>query len=103
MKALQNVMNYVISLQGIDVVIRRQSDSSDNPVKAAQSNYFRRPIIDEQITGTGRSYIISAKDLDFIPRRGDRFVISANEYYSIEQVDELRALTQILGYRLFLT
>jgi len=71
MKALQNVINYVIRLQGIDVSITRMSDSSVNNVKAAQSNYFRKPFIDEQITGSGRSYLISSKNLSFIPRRGD--------------------------------
>lgn len=103
MLALQNVINYVIGLQGIDVTIKIMSDSSEITLKAAQSNYFRKPLIDEQITGTGRSYIISSKDLSIIPRRGDRFKISENEYYSIEQIDEMRAFTKIIGYRLYLT
>jgi hypothetical protein len=103
MSAMQNVINYVVSLQGIEVTLKRMSDSSETVMMAAQSNYFRRPLIDEQITGTGRSYVISAKDLGFIPTRGDQFIIGPTEYYSIDQVDEMRALGKILGYRIFLT
>ena len=102
MKALQNVLNYIIRMQGISVTIKDQTDMVEHTMLAAQSNYFRTPSIEEEITGQGRSYVISAKDLSFVPTRGDQFNVSADEYYSIVRVDEMRALSQIVGYRLFL-
>lgn len=102
MIAMQEAINFIIDLQGISVTIREMSSTTDYVVTAAQSNYFRKPMIDEQITGSGRSYVISAKDLGFVPSRGDRFLITSTEYYSIAQVDEMRAFGNILGYRLFL-
>ena len=102
MKAFQNVLNYVIKLQGIEVTIRDMSDLTDHVVAAAQSNYFRKPLLDENIVSSSRSYVISEKDLTFIPKRGDRVSMSPTEYYSISQVDEMRAMKNIIGYRLFL-
>lgn len=102
MKAMQDALNFIIGLQGIDATIKEMSSLTNFSVKAAQSNYFRKPLIDEQITGSGRSYVVSSKDLGFVPVRGDRFLITSNEYYSISQVDEMRAFGSIIGYRLFL-
>ena len=99
---MQNVLNYVIKLQGIDITIKDMTDTSDHVVSAAQSNYFRKPLIDENIVGSSRSYVISTRDLTFVPKRGDQVSISPTEYYSISQVDEMRAMKNIIGYRLFL-
>tara|TARA_R110000787_G_scaffold5686_9_gene20558 strand:- start:1049 stop:1360 length:312 start_codon:yes stop_codon:yes gene_type:complete len=102
MIGMQNALGFIISLQGIDVVIKAQSDLTEYPIKAAQSNYFRKPTIDEQITGNGRSYVIASKGLTFVPTRGDTFTISEYEYYGIADAQEMRALGTIIGYRLLL-
>lgn len=102
MNAMQSALNFIIKMQGIDVSIKEMSTSITYTLKAAQSNYFRKPVIDEQITGSGRSYVISAKDLPFKLKRGDRFLITSTEYYSVSQVDEMRAFGVVIGYRLFL-
>ena len=102
MKAMQSALNFIIKMQGITVQIKEMSTDTSYDVLAAQSNYFRKPLIDEQITGSGRSYVISARDLEFVPKRGDRFLVTSTEYYSISQVDEMRAFGEILGYRLYL-
>ena len=102
MIGMQNALGFIISLQGIDVIIKTQSDQVEHNIKAAQSNYFRRPIIDEQITGDGRSYVIASKDLTFVPTRGDTFTVSDYEFYGISDAQEMRALGTIIGYRLFL-
>ncbi len=102
MLAMQNALNFIIDLQGIDVQIKDLSDGTEYTVKAAQSNYFRKPEVDEQIVATGRQYVISTKNLQFTPQRGDRFLISATDYYSIAQVVEMRALGNVVGYRLML-
>jgi hypothetical protein len=102
MSNMRNALNFIISLNPIDVVIKTQSDQVEHSIKATQSNYFRKPIIDEQITGSGRSYVISSKDLTFVPTRGDTFTISEYEYYGISDAQEMRALGTIIGYRLFL-
>lgn len=99
---LQNVLNTIIGLQGIDVTIKELATGTDYTVKAAISNYFRTPAFEEEIESTGRSYVISSKDLPFLPKRGDRFTISSSQYFSISDVQEMVVFGNIIGYRLFL-
>lgn len=100
MKALENVLNYIISINGFDITIKEMKTSTIHSMRCAQSNYFRKPLIDENITGTGRQYVISQSSITFIPRRGDSLRISSEEFYAIENVDEMRALGNVIGYRL---
>ena len=97
---LQNVYNYIIKLNGFDITIKEISTGTIHSLRCAQSNYFRKPQIDEHIIGSGRQYIISSEGLTFEPRRGDSFRVSATEFYAIEDVMEQRALGTIIGYRL---
>lgn len=99
---LQNAFNLILQLRGIDIVIKRQSDLSTHTVKAAQSFYYRKPVVDENIVGQGREYVISSKSINFALKRGDTVIISNDEYYSIIEVKELRGFKDVLGYRVTL-
>ncbi len=99
---MRNALDVILNLQGFEVTIKRQIDLSDNIVLAAQSNYFRKPLIDEQIVGSGREYVVSTKDTTFLPKRGDTFIISSTEYYSVIEVKEMRAFKDVIGYRVTL-
>ena len=96
----QNVLDYIISINGFDITIKELSTSTIHSIRCAQSNYFRKPQIDENITASGRQYVISTKSLIFVPRRGDSFRISSDEYYAIEDVEEMRAFGSVIGYRI---
>lgn len=96
---LQNALDYIIRLNGFDATIKEVKNSTLHTVKCAQSNYFRKPLIDENIVGSGRQYVVSVTGLDFTPRRGDSFRISSTEFYAIEDVEEMRAFSKIIGYR----
>lgn len=100
MKMLQNVLNYIININGFEITIKEISTGTIHTLNCAQSNYFRKPLIDENIIGSGRQYVVSESDLTFVPRRGDSFRISVDEFYAIENVEELRAMGNIIGYRL---
>lgn len=102
MKALQSVLNMIINVQGQVITIKRSSDDTEHEIKAARSNYFRKPLVDEQIVSEGKQYVVSESDLAFIPRRTDSFILSATEYYQIDSVNELVALGNVIGYRLTL-
>lgn len=99
---LQNALNFIINLQGVSVTIRKIDTATDYVVKAAISNYFRLPVIEEEMQSQGRQYVISTKDLTFIPERGDRFTVSASQYFSIADVHEMTAFGNIIGYRMVL-
>ena len=99
---LQNVLNMIIDLQGVNVTIKSLSESNDYLVKAAISNYFRSPVIEEDIESIGRQYVISTKNFNYIPKRGDTFVINDLQYFSIANVHEMTAFSKIIGYRLIL-
>lgn len=99
---LQNVLNYIIDKQGVQVSIRDRSDNTDYVVNAAISNYFRMPGVEEGIESSGRQYVISKKDLQFTPERGDAFTLSSSQYFSIADVQEMVALGEVIGYRLVL-
>lgn len=99
---MKNALNFIIKLQGISVIYKKQSDLSETTILAAQSNYFRNALVDESITRTGRSYVIGADSLSFIPNRGDEFIVSAGEYYGVSDAQEMRALGEVIGYRIFL-
>lgn len=99
---LQNALNYIIDFQGVNVSIKELSTGTNYTLKAAISNYFRSPLVDENIESNGRQYVISNSDLTFIPKRGDRFTVSNSEYYSIADVQELVVFSKIIGYRLVL-
>ena len=96
----QNVLNYIININGFDITIKEIKTSTIHTVRCAQSNYFRKPLIDENVTGSGRQYVVSQTGLTFTPRRGDSFRVSSDEFYSIEEVVEMRSFGTILGYRL---
>jgi len=98
----QNVLNSIINLHGIDVTIKSLESNVIYDLRAVISNYFRAPVVEEEIQSIGRQYIISAKDLTFTPKRGDRFTISASQYFSISDVQEMVAFGQTIGYRLVL-
>lgn len=99
---MRNALDAIINLSGIEVTIKRQSDLSSNTVVAAQSNYFRRPLVDESIVGVGREYVVSVSSTPFLPKRGDTFIVSSTEFYSIIEVKEMRAFKEIIGYRMTL-
>ena len=100
--SLANVLTFIIEKQGIDVTITDRSDGTDYPLRAVISNYFRMPSVEEGIESSGRQYVISTKGLTLTPTRGDAFVVSENQYFSIADVQEMVALGQIIGYRLVL-
>lgn len=102
MSMLQNVLNQIINLRGIDITIKEMSTGTIHSLKAVQSNYFRAPIVDENVTASARQYVISQTNLTFKPRRGDSFRISGTEYYSIDDVEEMYGLGANLGYRITL-
>lgn len=97
---LQNALDYIIRLNGFDITIKEVKTSTIHSVRCAQSNYFRKPLIDENITGSGRQYVVSQTGLSFLPRRGDSLRISVTEFYAIEDVEELRAFGNVIGYRI---
>lgn len=99
---LQNAFNFIVKMKGFSVTIKCQNDLSVNTVIAAQSNYFRKPGVDENIVGTGREYVLSKSFINFVPQRGDTFTISNTEFYTIIEVKEMRGFSDILGYRLIL-
>jgi hypothetical protein len=100
MKMLQNVLNYIININGFDITIKEIKTSTIHNVRCAQSNYFRKPSVDENITSSSRQYVVSESGVSFVPRRGDSFRVSATEFYAIEDVEELRAMGNIIGYRI---
>ena len=102
MLGIQNALDFIIKMQGIEVSIDHKEDANTHVVIAAQSNYFRKPLLDENMTSDGRSYVVSSRGLTIVPARGDVFAITQDEYYSIADAQEMRALGTIIGYRLFL-
>lgn len=98
----QNVLNSVIQLHGVDVVIKELATGTNHNIRAVISNYFRGPVVEEEIESSGRQYVISTKDLTFTPKRGDRFTVNSNQYFSIADVQEMVAFSQTIGYRLVL-
>lgn len=102
MSILQNVLNQIINLRGIDVTIKEISTGTIHNVRAVQSNYFRAPLVDENVTASARQFVISQQGLTFKPRRGDSFRVSGSEFYSIDDVQEMHGLGTNLGYRITL-
>jgi len=98
----QNVLNSIINLHGTDVAIKSLETATIYNLRAVISNYYRSPVVEEEIQSIGRQYIISSKDLAFVPKRGDRFTISSNQYFSISDVQEMIAFGKTIGYRLVL-
>lgn len=98
----QNVVDTIIRLQGVDVIIKQIATDTNHTVRAAITNYFRNPLVDEQIEASGRQYVISNKNLTFTPKRGDRLTVSSSQYFSIADVREMVAFGKIVGYRLVL-
>lgn len=100
MSAFQNALDYIVSIQGIVVSIKDRDGTTFSDIRAVQSNYFRNSNMDEQTVSEGRQYVVSTKSISFVPSRGDLFIITPTDYYSIATVQEMRVLSVIIGYRL---
>lgn len=99
---LQNALKMIIQLQGVDVTIKDLNTGNTHSIKAAISNYFRSAVVEEEIVSKGRQYVISNHDLSYIPKRGDGFIVNANQYFTVSDSQELIAFGKVIGYRLVL-
>lgn len=102
MSAFSNVLNYVVQISGVTATITSRKDKTVMTLEAAPYNYFRNSAVDENITSSGRAFVISSTDLAFIPRRSDKFELGPEDYYVIDRVEPRIALGKTIGYKLVL-
>jgi hypothetical protein len=101
---LSDGFNLALSLVGRSVTLERPGVMSPISIKIASSNFFRDFATVEEVTVSGREFVISFNDLRGTTyerlRKGDRLTDALMGTLIIAEIREIFGTGDLLGYRI---
>lgn len=107
MSSLKNAFNSVLFLTGFDVTWERPGSATTHVIKISSSNYSRNKEGPEEMTMTGREFVIPFTQIEGKTlvnlKKGDRLVDERATGFGVNMIEDIEPLKglkgEIIGYR----